>query len=132
MKEDYRRHDISDRTWKLLEPHLPGRRGAWGRVAKDNRKFINAVVWILRTGAPWRDLPPDYGDWKNTHRRFCRWRDSGVWEKLFKLFVQDPDFEWLMIDASYIKVHPHAAGAAGGNQAMGRTKGGSTRRFTLQ
>lgn len=132
MKEDYRRHDISDRAWKLLEPHLPGRRGAWGRVAKDNRKFINAVVWILRTGAPWRDLPPDYGDWKNTHRRFCRWRDSGVWEKLFKLFVQDPDFEWLMIDASYIKVHPHAAGAAGGNQAMGRTKGGSTRRFTLQ
>ena len=124
MKEDHRRHDISDRDWKLLEPHLPGRRSAWGRVAKDNRKFINAVVWILRTGAPWRDLPPDYGDWKNTHRRFCRWRDKGVWEKLFNLFVQNPDFEWLMIDASYIKVHPHAAGAVGGNQDMGRTKGG--------
>ena len=132
MKEDYRRHDISDRAWKLLEPLLPGRRGAWGRVAKDNRKFINAVAWILRTGAPWRDLPPDYGDWKNTHRRFCRWRDKGVWEKLFNLFIQDPDFAWLMIDASYIKVHPHAAGAKGGNQAIGRTKGGSTRRYTLQ
>ena len=131
MKEDYRRHDISDRAWRLLEPHLPGRRGAWGRVAKDNRKFINAVVWILRTGAPWRDLPPEYGDWKNTHRRFCRWRDKGVWEELFNLFVQDPDFEWLMIDASYIKVHPHAAGARGGNQDMGRTKGGSIRRYTL-
>ena len=64
MKEDYRRHDISDRAWVLLEPHLPGRPGAWGRVAKDNRKFINAVAWILRTGAPWRDLPPYYGDWK--------------------------------------------------------------------
>lgn len=62
MKEDYRRHDISDRAWRLLEPHLPGRRGAWGRVAKDNRKFINAVAWILRTGTPWRDLPSDYGD----------------------------------------------------------------------
>ena len=108
----------------MLEPHLPGRRGAWGRVAKDNRKFINAVVWILRTGAPWRDLPPYYGDWKNTHRRFCRRRDKGIWEKLFNLFVQNPDFEWLMIDASYIKVHPHAAGARGGNQDMGRTKGG--------
>lgn len=132
MKEDYRRHDISDRAWRLLEPHLPGRRGAWGRVAKDNRKFINAVAWILRTSAPWRDLPPDYGDWKNTHRRFCRWRDKGVWEELFNLFIQYPDFEWLMIDASYIKVHPHAAGAVGGNQAMGRTKGGSTRRYTLQ
>ena len=111
MKEDYKRHDISDRAWELLEPHLPGRRGAWGRAAKDNRKFINAVVWILRTGAPWRDLPPDYGDWKNTHRRFCRWRDKGIWENLFNLFVRDPDFEWLMIDASYIKIHPHAAGA---------------------
>ena len=132
MKEDYRRHDISDRAWRLLEPHLPGRRGAWGRVAKDNRKFINAVAWILRTGAPWRDLPPEYGDWKNTHRRFCRWRDKGVWEELFNLFVQDPDFEWLMIDASYIKVHPHAAGARGGNQDMGRTKGGSIRRYTLR
>lgn len=132
MVEDYRRHDISDRVWRLLEPHLPGRRGAWGRVAHDNRRFINAVIWILRTGAPWRDLPPEYGDWKNTNRRFCRWRDKGIWEKLFNLFVQDPDFEWLMIDASYIKVHPHAAGARGGNQEMGRTKGGSTRKYILQ
>ena len=131
MAEDYRRHDISDRVWKLLEPHLPGRRGAWGRVAQDNRRFINAVFWILRTGAPWRDLPPEYGDWKNTNRRFCRWRDKGIWEKLFKLFVQEPDFEWLMIDASYIKVHPHAAGAVGGNQEMGRTKGGTTRKYIL-
>ena len=57
---------------------------------------------------------------------------AGVWEKLFNLFVQDPDFEWLMIDASYIKVHHHAAGARGGNQDMGRTKGGSTRKTTLQ
>ena len=132
MTEDHRRHDISDRAWELLEPHLPGRRGAWGRVARDNRQFINAVVWILHTGAPWRDLPPEYGDWKNTHRRFCRWRDKGIWEKLFKLFIQDPDFEWLMIDASYIKVHPHAVGAVGGNQDMERTKGGSTQRYTSQ
>ena len=130
--EDYRRHDISDKVWELLEPHLPGRHGSSGRNAKDNRKFINAVIWILRTGAPWRDLPPEYGDWKNTNRRFCRWRDKGVWEKLFNIFVQNPDFEWLMIDASYIKVHPHAAGAVGGNQDMGRTKGGSTQRYTLQ
>ncbi|ETS31617.1 transposase [Photorhabdus khanii NC19] len=74
----HRRHDISDYVWSLLEPHLPGRKGAWGRVAYDKRLFINAVFWILRTGAPWRDLPPDYGDWKNTHRRFCRWRDKGI------------------------------------------------------
>ena len=132
MAEDFRRHDISDRMWTLLQPHLPGRKGSSGRNARDNRQFINAVIWILRTGAPWRDLPPYYGDWKNTHRRFCRWRDKGVWEKLFNLFVQNPDFEWLMIDSSYIKVHPHAAGAVGGNQDMGRTKGGLTRRYTWQ
>lgn len=132
MAEDYRRHDISDRMWALLEPHLPGRRGTSGRNARDNRQFINAVIWILRTGAPWRDLPPAYGDWKNTNRRFCRWRDKGIWERLFKKFVKDPDFEWLMIDASYIKVHPHGTGARGGNQDMARTKGGSTARSTLQ
>lgn len=124
-----RRHDISDNVWSLLEPHLPGREGAWGGRAKDNRQFINAVFWILRTGAPWRDLPGDYGDWKNTHRRFCRWRDKGVWEALLEQLVADPDFEWLMIDASHIKVHPHATGARGGNQEMGSTKGGSTRSF---
>ncbi|WP_340622187.1 IS5 family transposase [Xenorhabdus siamensis] len=127
----HRRHDISDHIWSLLEPHLPGRKGAWGRVAYDNRLFINAVFWILRTGAPWRDLPPDYGDWKNTHRRFCRWRDKGVWEGLLEELIFEPDFEWLMIDASHIKVHPHAAGAAGGNQDMGRTKGGFNTKIHL-
>ena len=100
-----------------------------GRPANDNRLFINAVFWILRTGAPWRDLPPDYGDWKNTHRRFCRWRDRGVWEHLLEVVIVEPDFEWLMIDTSPCKVHPHAAGAVGGNQDMSRTKGGSTQRY---
>ncbi|RKE91191.1 transposase [Xenorhabdus ehlersii] len=125
----HRRHDISDRVWSLLEPHLPGRQSAWGRVAEDNRRFINGVFWILRTGAPWRDLHTDYGDWKNTHRRFCRWRDKGIWEKLLEQLVNDPDFEWLMIDASHIKVHPDATGAKGGNQEMGLTKGGSIPRY---
>ena len=121
----HRRHDISEKLWHKLEPLLPGQKGGWGSVAKDNRLFINAVFWILRTGAPWRDLPPDYGDWKNTHRRFCRWRDKGIWEILLEKLVDEPDYEWLMIDASHIKVHPHAAGAKGGNQDMSRTKGGS-------
>ena len=125
----HRRHDISDHAWSLLKPHLPGREGSWGGLAKDNRQFINAVFWILRTGAPWRDLPPDYGGWSNTHRRFIRWRDKGIWEGLLEQLVDSPDFEWLMIDASHIKVHPHAAGARGGNQDMGYTKGGSTVRY---
>ena len=123
------RHDISDRYWELLEPHLPGRTGVWGGIAQDNRQFINAVFWILRTGAPWRDLPDSYGGWKNTHRRFCRWRDQGIWEALLEQLMVEPDYEWLMIDASHCKVHPHAAGARGGNQGMSRTKGGSTPRY---
>jgi transposase len=129
MSIAHRRHDISDRVWTLLEPHLPGREGTWGGIAQDNRRFINAVFWILRTGAPWRDLPPDYGGWSNTHRRFIRWRDKGIWEGLLEQLVNDPDFEWLMIDASHIKVHPHAAGARGGNQDMSLTKGGSTPKY---
>ena len=128
-KHAYQRHDINDALWSLLEPLLPGRSGSRGRLAHDNRRFINAVFWILRTGAPWRDLPPSYGDWKNTHRRFCRWRDRGVWDMLLEQLVDEPDFEWLMIDASYCKVHPDASGAIGGNQDMSRSKGGLTPRY---
>jgi transposase len=127
--DTHRRHDISDQVWELLAPHLPGRAGAWGGNARDNRLFIDAVLWILRTGAPWRDLPPDYGNWNNTHRRFCRWRDKGIWESLLERVIDKPDFEWLMIDATHVKVHPHAAGAVGGNQTMSRTKGGSTQKY---
>ena len=85
-----------------------------------NRNFINAVMWIFRTGSPWRDLPPDYGDWKNTHRRFCRWRDKGIWEKLLEIVSGDPDYTWLMIDATFVKCHQDASGARGGNQDMER------------
>ena len=132
MTLTHRRHDISDRVWQLLEPHLPGRAGSRGRPARDNRLFVNAVCWVLRTGAPWRDLPPDYGDWKNVHRRFCRWYDAGIWKKLWEILMAmaEPDLEWLMLDASHVKIHPHAAGARGGNEAIARTKGGSTARYT--
>ncbi|MGQ0530981.1 MAG: IS5 family transposase [Panacagrimonas sp.] len=131
MAESHRRHDRSDTEGALLEPRLPGQAEQWGGIAKDNRLFLNAVFWILRTGAPWRDLPPDYGNWKNTHRRFCRWRDDGIWESLLEALMQEPDYEWLMIDASHCKVHPHAAGARGGNQGMSRTKGGFNTKIHL-
>jgi len=119
----YRRHDITNIPWNKIKAYLPGSEGCVGRSASDNRLFLNAVFWILRTGAPWRDLPPDLGDWKNNQRRFCCERDRGVWEKLLDLLIEDPDYEWLMIDGSHCKVHPHGAGAVGGNQAMGRTGG---------
>jgi transposase len=129
MEKEYLRHDISDQIWKLLKPHLPGQSGGWGRLAQDNRRFINAVFWILRTGAPWRDLPSDYGHWKNVHRHFCRWRDKGTWKGLLGKLVDEPDYEWLMIDASHIKINPHAAAVVGRNQEMDRTKGGLTRNY---
>ena len=129
MQATYHRHDISDAAWKLIEPHTIGNKGTWGGNAKDTRLFINAVFWVLRTGAPWRDLPPDYGNWNTVQRRFCRWRDKGIWEKILEALIDEPDYEWLMIDASHVKVHPHAAGAVGGNQDMERTKGGSIPKY---
>ena len=104
MDASYHRHDISDAAWELIAPYLPGQRGQWGGIAKDNRRFINAVFWVLRTGAPWRDLPPDYGKWGTVHQRFIRWRRKGTWEKLLEILIDEPDFEWLMIDASHVKV----------------------------
>ena len=129
MATSVHRHDITDKIWELLSPHLPGQEGQRGRAAEDNRRFINAVLWILRTGAPWRDLPPSYGKWNSVAKRFRRWVETGVWERILEKLVDDPDFEWLMIDASYVKVHPHAAGAVGGNQDMERTKGGSIPKY---
>ena len=129
MTNAQHRHDLSDQAWALLEPHLPGQRGQWGGIAQNNRLFINAVLWILRTGAPWRDLPPEYGKWGTVHQRFIRWRDNGTWERLLETMIDQPDFGWLMIDATHCKVHPHATGAKGGNQAMGLTKGGLTPRY---
>ena len=125
----HNRHDISDKLWTLLEKHLPGGKGKVGRPAVNNKRFINAVFWILRTGAPWRDLPSTFGHWKNVHKRFCRWRDKGVWEKLLEIVADNPDYKWLMIDASHCKVPPHASGAKGGNQEMSRTKGGSIQKY---
>ena len=131
MANAQHRHDMTDEVWGLIAPHLPGQAGQWGGIAKDNRKFVDGVCWIFRTGAPWRDLPPSYGKWGTVHQRFRRWRDNGTWAKVLEILVDQPDFEWLMIDASHIKVHPHAAGAVGGNQDMSRTKGGSIPKFTL-
>lgn len=129
--ESHRRHDLSDAQWALIEPHLPGQVGQWGRVAKDNRTFVNAVLFVLRTGTPWRDLPPDFGKWYSVHYRFSCWVKSGVWEKLLEKLAETPDFEWIAVDGSHIKAHSSAAGAKGGSQDIARTKGGLTQKFIL-
>ncbi len=123
MTAAHRRHDLSDRVGQRLEPLLPGGPGKVGRPAADHRRFLNAVFGILRTGAPWRDLPPASGDGKNTHRRFSRWRARGGWAALRAAVRDEPDCAAWMIDASPIQVHPHAAGAQGGNPQRARTKG---------
>jgi transposase len=134
MKENGKalhRHDISDTLWEKIKDLLPGAAGKQGRMAHDNRRFINAVSWIIRTGVPDRDLPPEYGNWKNTHRRFSRWRDRDVWKTRAAELIGEVDTQWLMIDATYSKVHADGCGAVGGNQAIGRTKGGSIPKSTL-
>jgi len=131
MAESYERHDISDNLWALIEPHTIGNKGTWGGNAKNTRKFIDAVFWVLRTGAPWRDLPPSYGKWGTAHQRFRRWRDGGIWENIFLAILGEDECSWLLIDASFVKTHKHAHGAIGGSQDIGRSKGGLHPRYIL-
>lgn len=109
-----RRYELSDEQWAKVEPLLPGRQGMRGRPAEDNRKFLNAVMWLARSGAPWRDLPERYGDWKNTHRRFSRWASRGVWKAVFAALNLDVELDCLMMDSTIVRAHQHAAGAKRG------------------
>ncbi|SRR5579883_240481 len=106
-----RRYEITDEQFEKIKDYLPGRKGYVGVTAKNNRQFINGILWILRSGAPWRDLPERYGKWKNVHRRFSRWAKTGVFDKIFKALSSNANTEFLMIDSSIIKAHQHAAGA---------------------
>src|SRR5262245_27082073 len=104
------RHAIRDGDWDRIKDFLPGRAGLPGVTAKDNRLFLDAVLWIGKTGAPWRDLPERFDKWNSVWRRFDRWARKGVWHKVFQQ-LQDPDLEWLILDSTIIRAHPHAAGA---------------------
>jgi putative transposase len=112
-----RRHEFTDEQWLQIEPHLPGREGDPGRTGQDNRLFVNAVVWIARTGAPWRDLPERFGRWNSVFQRFNRWCKNGVWKRLIEVLGGDPDLEHLLLDSSVVRAHQHAAGAKGGPAA---------------
>ena len=106
-----RRYALHDDQWERIKDLLPGRKGHVGTNAKDNRLFVEAVLWRYRSGAPWRDLPERFGDWNNTHRRFSRWAKTGVWERIFKHLSADPDNEYAMIDSTIVRAHQHSAGA---------------------
>lgn len=111
-----RRHALRDDQWERIKDALPGKAEDPGRTCADNRLFIEAVMWIAKTGAPSRDLPPEYGKWSNVHKRFMRWARGGVWQMIFNTLAVNADTEWLMIDSSIIRAHQHAAGAKGGSK----------------
>lgn len=111
------RHEIEQEAWERIEGLLPGKAGDPGVTAADNRLFINAVFWIAKTGAPWRDLPPRFGLWNSVFQRFNRWSKKGIWQKVAEALADDPDLEWLMIDSTVVRAHQHAAGKKGGKKA---------------
>ena len=115
------RRQLTDAQWQRVEQLVPGKKGDRGRHGEDNRLFVDAVLWLVRAGAPWRDLPPEFGKWNSVFRRFRRWAKKGVWESLFNVLVENPDFEYLIIDSTIVRAHQHAAGAKRGEKKMRRS-----------
>jgi transposase len=111
-----RRHELSDEQWAKLAPLLPPQRPATGRPAKDHRTIINGILWLLKTSAPWRDLPERFGPWRTVASRFYRWQKAGVWNRVLAALQQDGAVDWSVhfIDGTSIRAHQHAAGAKGG------------------
>ena len=108
---------LTDAQWDEIADLLPGKPGDAGRSGADNRLFVEAVLWIARTGAPWRDLPASFGNWNSVFQRFRRWAGKGVFERMFKALRGDPDFEYVMADGTISRVHQKATGAKGGLSA---------------
>jgi transposase len=121
-----RRHEITDEKWDTIKDLLPGKKGDPGATAKDNRLFVNALLWIAKTGAPWRDLPERFGKPNSVFQRFSRWCKTGVFQTIMEK-LQDPDLGTLMLDSTIVRAHQHAAGAEGSSaeqEALGRSRGG--------
>ncbi len=105
---------LSDDQWRRVAPLLPGKEGDPGRSGENNRMFLEAVLWVARVGAPWRDLPEGFGKWNSVFQRFRRWALKGVFERVFTALSGDPDFEYALIDGTLVRVHQHGTGAKGG------------------
>lgn len=122
-----RRYALREDQWERLKNLLPGREGHVGGTAKDNRLFVEAVLYRYRAGIPWRDLPERFGDFRVVHTRFSRWAKSEVWQRVLEALADDADNEYAMIDSSIVRAHQHSAGAKGGMQTaklLDEVKGG--------
>jgi transposase len=124
---------LRDDQWERIAPLVPGKVGDPGRSGADNRLFVEAVLWIVRVGAPWRDLPKSFGNWNSVFQRFRRWAKGEVFDTIFDALSEDADFESVIVDGTIVRVHQHGTGAKGGlkkkgteNQAIGRSRGGLT------
>lgn len=99
---------------------------------RDLRMTVEGMLYRMRTGCPWRDLPKEFGNWNKVYKRFNAWSAAGKWFKVFKMLVAEPDMEWVFIDGSYAKAHQHSAGAASGNdEAIGKSRAGNTSKIHL-
>jgi transposase len=105
---------LSDEQWQRISGVIIGRPDQRGSTGRDNRMFVEGVLWIIRTGSPWRDLPEVFGEWNSVFRRFSRWSQKRVWQRIFDAMSDDPDFEYLIIDSTIVRAHQHASGAKGG------------------
>ena len=109
-----KRYELTEVQWRRIEGLVAGKPGDPGRTGEDNRLFVNAVLWVLRSGARWSDLPERYGKWKSVHTRFTRWAKKGVWERVFASLTGDPDNQYLMLDTTLVRAHQQAATGKGG------------------
>ncbi len=108
---------LTDAQWSRIQPHCLGKPSDPGRTGGDARLFVEAVLWIARTGSPWRDLPEDFGNWNTVFKRFRHWVKADVFKRIFDALSGDPDLEFAMIDGTIVKVHRHGQGAKGGLKA---------------
>lgn len=110
------RYELTESQWAHLQDLLPGKVGDPGRSGVDNRAFVNGVLWVLRSGARWSDLPERYGKYKTVHKRFTRWAAAGVWERVFEQLVQDEGNAYILIDSTIVRAHQQAITGKGGSK----------------
>ncbi|WP_316411449.1 IS5 family transposase [Mesoterricola sediminis] len=127
------RSSLTDAMWAKLEPLLPPERGGMGRSHHPNRPMVEAILWRHRTGAPWRDLPEEFGPWTSVYTRFEAWTKRGVWQRILEFLRKEADLEWVMPDGTILRAHQPSAGKRGGsgNQALGRSRGGCSTKIHL-